>query len=477
MQNAEVRQSHIAVIGGGFTGMVCAYRLLQAGYRVSILEREVELGGLSAAQSFGSFNWDRFYHCILTSDKPLLRLVHDLGLDNELRWNKTEVGLFSHGELHRMTGPTDLLRYRHLSLLSKARLALMTLYVTRLKDGRRLEGLPLCQWTRRIFGKHVYAQIWEPLLRCKLGELRKYASAAFLWGTIVRLASTREKGPGTQECLGYLHGGYGTLFKRLQQTVNSLHGETSLGVDIRGVGPGRSDVAGEGVLIRARHKDIYVDGVVLTTPNRVIASMLQVEDHLYKERLGQVMYLGIVCTVLVLKRKLSSFYVTNVTEKIGFTGVIEMTNLIDPEQETNGRHLVYLPRYTSPSDPLFAATDEAIWAHIQPDLKRIFPDLQEEDIEGRFVFRQKDVQPVPTIDYSTLAPPVRTPVAGVYVANTAQIINNTLNNNAMTSIAEATCDALMKDIPVMQRVERTTDVAERSSVFTETQEASAACTA
>lgn len=474
MQNAEIRQSHIAVIGGGFTGMVCAFRLLRAGYRVTILEREVELGGLSAAQSFGSFIWDRFYHCILTSDKPLLRLINDLGLENELRWNKTEVGLFAHGELHQMTGPTDLLRYRHLSLLSKARLAIMTWYITRLRNGRKLEGIPLCQWTRRLFGKNVYSQIWEPLLRCKLGEMRKYASAAFLWGTIVRLASTREKGPGTQERLGYLHGGYGTLFKQLQQTVNSLHGETSLGVDIRSVGPGRNDVPGEGVLIRARHKDIYVDGVVLTTPNRIVASILQMEDHQYKERLGQVMYLGIVCTVLVLKRKLSSFYVTNVAEKIGFTGVIEMTNLIDPEQETNGRHLVYLPRYTSPSDPLFAASDADIWAHIRPDLKRIFPDLQDEDIEGRFVFRQKDVQPVPTIDYSTIAPPVRTPVAGVYLANTSQIINNTLNNNAMTSIAEATCDALMRDIPAVRQLET---VAEKPSAFMETQGVRAACTA
>ncbi|WP_047488277.1 NAD(P)/FAD-dependent oxidoreductase [Terriglobus sp. TAA 43] len=477
MQNAEVRQSHIAVIGGGFTGMVCAFRLLRAGYRVTILEREVELGGLSATQSYGSFNWDRFYHCILTSDKPLLGLIKDLGLEDQLRWNKTEVGLFAHGELHRMTGPTDLLRYRHLSLLSKARLAIMTWYITRLTNGRKLEGIPLCQWTRRLFGKNVYSQIWEPLLRCKLGEMRKYASAAFLWGTIVRLASTREKGPGTQECLGYMHGGYETLFKRLQHTVNSLHGETSLGVDIRSIGPGNSDVPGENVLIRARHKDIYVDGVVLTTPNRVVANMLQVEDHLYKERLGQVTYLGIVCTVLVLKRKLSPYYVTNVAEKIGFTGVIEMTNLIDPQQETNGRHLVYLPRYTSPTDPLFAATDDAIWEFIQPDLKRIFPDLQEEDIESRFVFRHKDVQPVPTIDYSTIAPPARTPVAGVYLANTAQIINNTLNNNAMTSIAETTCDALMQDIPAVRHVESAAKVAEKSPLFTETQEVRAACTA
>lgn len=454
MQNADVRQSHIAVIGAGFTGMVCAFRLLRAGYRVSILEREVEIGGLSASQSFGSFHWDRFYHCILTSDQALLRLVHDLDLEEQLRWAKTEVGLFAHGELHCMTRPADLLRYPHLSLLSKLRLAVMTMYVTRLKDGRRLEGIPLCQWTRRVFGNDVYSQLWEPLLRCKLGELRKYASAAFLWGTIVRLASTRDRGPDKQEQLGYLHGGYGTLFRRLQQAVVSLKAQTNLGVDIRSIGLNRKNPSEGGVLIRARHMDIPVDAAILTAPNKVIASLLDVTDGHYKESLEQVMYLGIICTVLVLRRQLSPFYVTNVAETIGFTGVIEMTNLINPDEETNGRRLVYLPRYTSPSDPLFSASDDDVWAHIQPDLKRIFPDLQDDDIESRFVFRERAVQPVPTIDYSTIVPAARTPVAGVYIANTSQIINNTLNNNAMTSIAEAACDALMRDIPVTQSVSR-----------------------
>jgi protoporphyrinogen oxidase len=481
MQNSEVRQSHIAVIGAGFTGMVCAFRLLRAGYRVSIFEREVEIGGLSTSQSFGSFNWDRFYHCILTSDQSLLRLVHDLKLDDQLRWNKTEVGLFAHGKLHCMTRPIDLLRYPHLSLFSKLRLAVMTAYVTRLKNGRRLESIPLCQWTRRVFGDDVYSQLWEPLLRCKLGELRKYASAAFLWGTIVRLASTRESGPEKQEQLGYLHGGYGTLFRRLQQAVVSLKAQTNLGVDIRSIGPNRNDPALGKVLIRARHNDIPVDGAILTAPNKVIASLLDVDDRQYKDNLGQVMYLGIICTVLVLKRQLSPFYVTNVAEKIGFTGVIEMTNLINPDEETNGRRLVYLPRYTSPSDPLFSASDNEVWDHIRPDLMRIFPDLQDDDIESRFVFRERTVQPVPTIDYSTIVPAARTPVAGVYVANTSQIINNTLNNNAMTSIAEATCNALMKDIPATQFVtcaaETPGDLPVKPEVLFTPQEAGTPCIA
>ena len=449
MQTVSTRTSHIAVVGAGFTGMVCALRLLRAGYRVTILEQRADMGGLSTTHNFGSFQWDRFYHCILTSDKALLNLLRELGLQGELRWTKTEVGLFSHGALHKMTSPTDLLRYRHLSLLSKARLALATLYVTRIKRGLPLEKRPLCQWARRLFGRKVFEQIWEPLLRCKLGELRKHASAAFLWGTMVRLASTRQRGLGAQEKLGYVRGGYRTVFERLQRTVASLHGSTNLGVKIRSIGVNEDEDSREGMVrIDTNQRALFFDGAVLTIPNSVIGHLLQTEDTAYKDRLREVMYLGMICVVLVLRQRLSPFYVTNVTDRIGFTGVVEMTNLIDSEVETNGRHLVYLPRYTSATDPLFDKSDEHVWLQLWPDLARMFPDLREDDIEARFVFRERNVQPVPTIDYSSIVPPARTPVPGVYVANTAQIVNNTLNNNAMTSIAETICAELMKDIPV-----------------------------
>ncbi|AFL87568.1 protoporphyrinogen oxidase [Terriglobus roseus DSM 18391] len=442
------RRSHIAVVGAGFTGMVCALRLLRAGYRVSILEQRADIGGLSTSHDFGSFEWDRFYHCILTSDRALLDLLDELGLHDELRWTKTEVGLYSHGGFHKMTGAADLLRYRHLSLLSKMRLAIMSLYVTKIKKGLRLERVPLCEWTRRLFGRKVFEQIWEPLLRCKLGELRRYASAAFLWGTMVRLASTRQQGLGAQEQLGYVRGGYRMVFQRLQQSVAMWDGSTHLGVKIRRICAHEGDARAGAVRIDTGQGAQFFDGAVLTVPNSVVGRLLQTSDADYMKRLGEVMYLGMICVVVVLRRRLSPFYVTNVTDTIGFTGVIEMTNLIDPAVETNGRHLVYVPRYTTSSDPLFEKDDQGVWDQFWPELSAMYPDLKEAEIERWFVFRERNVQPVPTIGYSGIVPPVRTPVPNVYLANTAQIINNTLNNNAMTSIANQACCELMKDIPV-----------------------------
>ncbi len=112
-----------------------------------------------------------------------------------------------------------------------------------------------------------------------------------------------------------------------------------------------------------------------------------------------------------------------------------MTNLISNE-ETSGFHLVYLPKYTSPGDPLFEASDDQTWQIFWKSLKRVFPDLLESEIETRYLFRERFVQPLPVIDYSDLVPQMRTNVEGLLVANTTQIVNSTLNNNEMVKIAK-----------------------------------------
>ncbi len=434
---------HVAIIGGGFTGLACALSLLKAGYRVTVLEAQHRPGGLTTSFNFGAFTWDKFYHCILTSDSALLQLLEELGLSGELRWKSTEVGFFSHDTLYRMTGARELLRFPHLSLLNKTRLALGTLYAARLEDGNALESVPLEAWTKRIFGKRVYEEIWEPLLRCKLGETRSRASAAFLWATLRRLYSTREKGPKKQEKLGYVHGGYQVVFKALSERILALGGTLQSGAKILGIRE-----HGSAVVIDEGASSTTYDAAVLTIPNRAIAAVLETSDTAYLTRLTEVEYLGLVCMVLVLKRRLSPFYVTNITQAAPFTGLIEMTNLIDPEIETAGQHLVYLPKYTVPNDPLITASDDDVWEEFAPALFKMHPDLKRSEIAGRFVFRERVVQPVPTLHYSRILPAATTPLSRVFLANTSRIVNNTLNNNVMTRIAHEACQQLMARIPV-----------------------------
>lgn len=421
----------MGILGGGIAGLTAAFYLLRAGERVTVYEAQPQLGGLSTYFDFGLFHWDKYYHCIPTSDRPLLTLIDDLGLSSELRWQETKVGFFTDNALHSMSSTWDFLRFPALSLWEKFRLGLGILYASRIRDGKQLEEISVKDWLIRVFGRGNFQKMWGPLLKCKLGACREEASAAFIWATIFRLYSTREKNASQKERMGYVRGGYRTVFLRMIREIERMGGNIQTGVSVQEI---RSAPEG-GLMVRSVDEVKQFDAVISTVPSKVLAKIAPELSQVYREKLEKVKYLGVVCLVLVLKRRLTPFYCTNLTdESLPFTGLIEMTNLISQE-ETKGWHLFYVPKYTAPGDPLFEASDEEVWQLFASHLRKIFPDLQEQEIERRFVFRERLVQPVPVLHYSTIVPEMKTNVPGLLVANTTQIVNSTLNNNEMVKIA------------------------------------------
>jgi len=433
------RALHVGILGGGITGLTTAFYLLRAGHQVTVLEARPDLGGLATSFDFGPFHWDKFYHCILTSDQPLLQLIDDLGLRPELRWTETKVGFFTNGRLQSMTTTLDFLRFPALSLWEKFRLGIGILYTARIQDGLALEQQPIGPWLTRIFGKGNYQKMWEPLLKCKLGEACNQTSASFIWATIRRLYSTRDKGASKKECLGYVRGGYRAVFARLVERVEQMGGKIMTGISADRV---TANPAG-GVTVTSRQQQMDFDCVVSTIPSGPFAHVAPELDSNYRARLQEVQYMGMVCTALVLRRKLTPYYCTNLTDDLPFTGIIEMTNLISLE-ETDGRHLVYLPKYTAPNDPLFGASDDEVWQTFRAGLQRVIPDLKDSDIERRFIFRERLVQPIPVINYSALVPNMQTSVKNLFLANTTQIVNSTLNNNEMVKISRTAVDLVLR---------------------------------
>ena len=70
-----------------------------------------------------------------------------------------------------------------------------------------------------------------------------------------------------------------------------------------------------------------------------------------KQKLTKIKYQGIVCASVLMKKSLSNFYVTNITDETPFTGIIEMSALVD-KKEFGGNALVYLPKYVAPDDEI-----------------------------------------------------------------------------------------------------------------------------
>src|SRR4051794_39796038 len=109
--NHRLAGKKIGILGGGITGLTAAFYLLREGADVTVIEARPQLGGLATYFDFGPFHWDKFYHCILTSDKPLHQLITDLGLWEEMRWTPTKVGFFTDSRIYSMSSTLEFLKF------------------------------------------------------------------------------------------------------------------------------------------------------------------------------------------------------------------------------------------------------------------------------------------------------------------------------------------------------------------------------
>jgi protoporphyrinogen oxidase len=431
---------HWGVVGGGMLGLALARRLRQSGHRVTVLEAAPQLGGLASAWDLGGITWDKHYHVILLSDRHVHNLLKELGLEGEFVGVETKTGFYTDGRLYSMSNSLEFLRFPPLGLLSKLRLGATIFRASKIKDWKALEQIPVVEWLTRWSGRKTVEKIWLPLLRSKLGDSYKVASAAFIWAIIARMYAARRSGL-KKEMFGYVRGGYARILDRLAADL------TDSGVEIRcGVPVDRIESGEDGPRVQLHDgESLHFDRVVCTAAAPLASKLVPGLTDAEHRTLKGVQYQGIVCASLLLKKGLDRFYVTNITDDwVPFTAVIEMSALAD-RLEFGGNHLVYLPKYVAPDDPLFDEPDHSIRERFVAALERMYPHFTRDDVLAFRVSRVRQVFAVSTLNYSQSVPPVTTSLPGVYCVNSAQIVNGTLNVNETLQLAENALPTLLAD--------------------------------
>ncbi|MEQ8846253.1 NAD(P)/FAD-dependent oxidoreductase [Botrimarina sp.] len=432
-------RAHWAVVGGGMLGMTLAHELRKRGVRVTLLEAAPELGGLASAwtlndaQSGRQVTWDRHYHVTLLSDTRLRRLLEEIGLADELRFVETKTGFYTGGRMHSMSSTLEFLTFPPLRLLEKLRLGATIFAASKMRDWRRLERVPVTDWLRRWSGDGAFEKVWLPLLQAKLGDAHKRVSAAFIWAHISRMYAARRTGH-KKEMFGYVPGGYARLLERFADVLDEA------GVDLCTDAPVAAAVARPGGGVELRLADeggsMAFDHVVFTTPSSVVARVVPGLSDEERRRHEGIEYLGIVCASLLLKKPITEYYVTNITDGwVPLTAVIEMTTLVDPA-ELGGRFLVYLPKYATGDDPVFDRSDDELREEWLAALEKMHPGFSRDDVVAMRFSRVRSVMALPTLGYSERLPPMQTSVPGVWVVNSAHILKGNLNVNETIQVAD-----------------------------------------
>ncbi len=444
MSSAKSSKS-VCVVGAGALGLTTALKLARRGFDVTVVERASGIGGLADAWRVGDITWDRHYHVTLLSDSHTRTLAEEIGIGDRFDWRETRTGFYSESKLYSMSNSVEFLKFPPLRFLDKIRLGFTIFYCARIKNWRRLEKVTVGDWLTRWSGKRTFESMWLPLLKSKLGDNYRDTSAAFIWATINRMYAARRSGL-KKEMFGYVRGGYATFNDALGRALDAAGVRLQTGVAVKSVVPLDAGVSVTTQRESGLVEESKFDHVVMTVQTPVTAALVPNLSDTEKRRLNDIRYMGVVCASVLLKKPLGGYYVTNITDPgFPFTGVIEMTALVDADQ-VDGHHLVYLPKYVSSDDPLLKASDEDIKASFLQGLFRMYPQLTEEDVEAFRISRVSHVMALPTIDYSTKVPGVATSLSGVSVVTSAQIVNGTLNVNETIALAERSLPELIKRI-------------------------------
>jgi protoporphyrinogen oxidase len=432
----------IGIIGGGLMGMALAHRLTVLGHEVTVFERDPQIGGLATHHDYGGFYWDRFYHVVLPTDRHLIAYIKEIGLGDQLEWRRTLTGFYVNDRMYSISNSLEFLRFPLLTLHAKLRLAWTMYYAARIDDWRRLERISVTDWLTRVSGRQAYEKLWQPLLLAKLGRNYERVSAVFIWSYIKRLFSARDGSAGKEQ-LGHVRGGYRSIFEHIQQRIEGGGGRVVRGADVAAVEPS----AGGKLSVRVGGEPQHFDKVVCTSPVSVLRRLVN-QSLLRVEREGDVEYLGVLCVVVVSNAPILPFYVVNIAdERVPFTAIIGMSNVVAPKN-TAGRYLTYLPKYLLSTDPGLERDADAVRSEFLAGLQRILPKIDLTTIESVHVNRARRVQPLQVLRYSQLVPKIDTAHPHLFVLNTAQFVDATLNNNEVIRAVNRFCDSHREQLAV-----------------------------
>jgi protoporphyrinogen oxidase len=426
----------LAVVGGGYTGLAAARRLLSAGHQVALFERADRTGGLAGCRPYGDTWLETFYHHAFQSDTELIALVRELGMTNDLEWLEGEMGFFVDGQLHPFGTPLSLLSFKPLTPTDRLRFGLSILRLSKLKHFEALDDLSVKAWFQRHVGGQVYEKCWEPLLRGKFGADADDISMAWLWGKIHLRGGNRR---GSRERLGYVRGSFGIVEHRLRDHLLASGLTLHVGTEVKAIRPCHEG----GVTLSVGHESFQFDQALITTPMPAVPRLLPDLPRDFADHCAAIEHIGVLCGTLSLKQPFSRFYWLNIGDPgFPFGGLIEHTNMVR-DAGYRGNHILYVSNYINMKEPAFSYTDSQLLQRWVEGLARVRPGFSMADISDFHIARASHAQPVIRVGYRHRRPAFETPLSGVYIANMTHIYPEDRGMNYALRCGADAADAML----------------------------------
>ena len=435
----------VGIIGGGVAGLAAAYHLTKEGHFAEVFEVAPFLGGQASTFDVFGGQLERGYHHLFVSDTEISDLIQELGLGGKLAWLESTVGFYHGGKIWDFASPMDLLRFKPLPFLDRIRVGFWTFILQKTKSYSKFEGVTARDWLSKRMGRRGYEVIWEPLLRGKFGEFYDKIGMTWIWNKVTLRVASR-KGAGQVEHLGYPMGSFGevieVLAERIAQQGGVVHTSASVTQIVDADGSATTmEVQLEGGETERRE----YDAIIATTPSYVFTRLAPAMPPEYQSKLEDVDYLSAVLMVLVMDRPFTNKYWMNIADpNMPFVALIEHTNLIDKELY-GGKHILYISNYPSRDNELYQMSGDELMDLFVPHLQKINPDFERSWVIEYHHHRVDGAQPIVDVNYGAGIPDHRTPLQGLYLANTTQIYPEDRGTNYSVRMGRQVARMVMDD--------------------------------
>ena len=389
-------------------GMTTALKLSSnKSISVTLIEKDLELGGMGRSFRLNSGAYaDCFYHYFCQSDKRLYKLIDELDLTEKLSFTKLKTGLLSVDGTKPLIQPMDsclnLLTLKHIPLVDRMRFMLHVFYITRLSSDHVDDLVTAKSHYQKWEGESAYNFFWKYLMDKKFRKYAAEISCAWLNNRIVRALSNKNFLGNTY--YGRLNGGIHTLVSKLEKRL------IDHGVEIiKGKAVSSIILSEKSFTVTVNNFSATFDKVVTTIPLPYLRNIIP-DIRVQTAEQYRINNIGCVCLCFVLNKPLTEYFWLNTDVNAwAIPGIVDFSHFKNTDS-----NLVYMPLYLPHDHGLWQKSDSQLIAMGREYIAKMSDCVITESYAHRYEY----AQPIFTTKTFSKIKSVRSPVPGLYCADT-----------------------------------------------------------